>query len=466
MTLFLIATLGLYADTIALESLIVEATMTTQIVKDVSGEDIKSADLADALAKHSPSVSLVRRSGIANDIRIRGQKKDNINISIDGAKVHGACPNRMDPPISHVLTNNIDYIEINEGPFSVEDFGVLSADVKIHTLKPKKEFEGELNLGLGDFGYRKSTLSMSGGIGDFRILFSASTETGKQYKDGNGDDFVGQIANNIANGIVSPMAQYQDEYKSMNSFSKKTIMTKIFWDISDTQVLKLGYTQNNSDKILYPSSKMDALYDDSTIYTLDYTISDLSKYSKALTVQAYHSAVEHPMSTKYRNMGARDFMTHKLSTQTQGLKIKNRFDSDAHQFTIGIDASTRNWDGGYYQNSNPFPQAKFHSIWDVDTENIAVFIEDKMTYDMFSIDWGMRYDMTEIHSANPTQNGNNYDILNGYVLAKYKATDTMEYFIGLGKSSRVPDAKELYWIGKLMSLVHLIWKVRLTMNWI
>lgn len=54
-------------------------------------------------------------------------------MTIDGAKVFGACPNRMDPAISHILTNNIDYIEVIEGPYNVEESGVLSADVKVHT---------------------------------------------------------------------------------------------------------------------------------------------------------------------------------------------------------------------------------------------------------------------------------------------------------------------------------------------
>ena len=81
-------------------------------LSDVSGEEVKSADLAEALAKKVPAVSLVRRSGIANDIILRGQKKDNINILVDDAKVYGACPNRMDPPTSHILTNTIDGIEI------------------------------------------------------------------------------------------------------------------------------------------------------------------------------------------------------------------------------------------------------------------------------------------------------------------------------------------------------------------
>src|SRR5210317_1923776 len=87
---------------------IIEVESTT--LNDVSGEEVKSADLAEALSRNVPSVSLVRRSGISNDIILRGQKKDNINILIDDAKVYGACPNRMDPPTSHVLTNTIDSI--------------------------------------------------------------------------------------------------------------------------------------------------------------------------------------------------------------------------------------------------------------------------------------------------------------------------------------------------------------------
>jgi len=85
-------------------------------LSDVSGEEVKSADLADALSKQLPSISIVRRSGIANNLILRGQKKENINITIDNSKVYGACPNRMKPPTPHILTNNIDRIKIIEGP--------------------------------------------------------------------------------------------------------------------------------------------------------------------------------------------------------------------------------------------------------------------------------------------------------------------------------------------------------------
>ncbi len=429
-----------------LESITVETSIETEVIKDVSGEDIKSADLGEALFKQSPSVSLVRRSAIANDIRIRGQRKDDISVTIDGAKIHGACPNRMDPPISHVLTNNVDFIEINEGPFNVEEFGVLSADVKVHTLKPTEEFKGELNLGAGSFGYKKGAFSLSGGTDTVKFLISGSEETSEQYEDGNGDDFAGQIQREITAGTVPVLTQYTN--KNMDAYTKQTLMAKLFWNITDNQELRFSYTANRSDNILYPSSKMDAISDDSNIYNIEYIAKNWGAYSKELSIQAYHSDVEHPMSTLYRDSGATTYMTHTLTTEVQGVKIKNSFDVSNHTITMGMDYSVRNWDGGYYKNDVPIPAMNFNSIHDVDTTNTAIFLSDSINMDKLTLNMGLRYDMTDVTSASttPIQQSNNYDDINGYILAKYQATDSIKYFAGIGKSTRVPDAKELYWM--------------------
>ena len=449
--LSLACSLWINAAEVELETIQVGTKVDTEVIKDVNGEDIKSADLAEALFKQSPSVALSRRSGIANDIVVRAQRKDNINVTIDGAKVHGACPNRMDPPISHILTNNVDYIEINEGPFNVEDFGSLSADVKIHTIKPTEEFEGEVNLGFGSWGYKKGSFALSGGITDnVRVLLTGSMEEGEQYEDGDGNDFVGQIQREIDAGNVMMGAQYQPTYQNMDAYSKKTLMGKLFWDITDNQELRLSYTANRSDDVLYPSTPMDALYDDSDIFNVEYIAKDLGAYSKELNIQFYHSEVDHPMSNMYRNSslnnpmmpGMPNEITHALTSTMQGAKISNRFEIDNHNFTAGLDYSKRNWDGEFYRNG----MYLMTSINDVDTENFALFLKDKITMDKFVLDLGLRYDDTEITSENPMQPKNDYNELNGYVLGTYNSDENTKYFAGFGKSSRVPDARELYLI--------------------
>lgn len=466
--LSLACSLWMNAAEVELETIHIDTKVDTEVIKDVSGEDIKSADLAEALFKQSPSVALSRRSGIANDIVVRGQRKDNIAVTIDGAKVHGACPNRMDPPVSHILTNNVDYIEINEGPFNVEDFGALSADVKIHTIKPSEEFEGEVNLGMGSWGYQKGSLSISGAIAEnVRFLIAGSTEKSEQYQDGDGNDFAEQtdnyIADNVFEGPMLTMQQmmynnmlngtaYQDKYRDMDAYSKKTVMAKLFWDITDDQELRLSYTGNRSDDVLYPSTPMDALYDDSDIYNVEYIAKDMGSYSKEFKLQFYQSEVDHPMSNMYRvsSVDGNPMMmgdqpnekTHALTTKMQGAKLSNRFDMGNHTITAGLDYSLRNWDGRFYTNGTP----ALKSINDVDTENYAFFLKDKIKMDKFVLDLGLRYDATKMTSEYPDtlQPDNDYDELNGYILGTYNANENTKYYVGFGKSSRVPDARELY----------------------
>ncbi len=74
---------SLYASEIQLSPIDVEATVIT----DVSHNAQVSADLSQALTESVPSIDLSRRSGIANDVHIRGQKRDNITVEVDGLSV-------------------------------------------------------------------------------------------------------------------------------------------------------------------------------------------------------------------------------------------------------------------------------------------------------------------------------------------------------------------------------------------
>ncbi len=427
-----------------LPTITIEATR----LSDVSGEEVKSADLAESLTKNLSSVSLVRRSGIANDILLRGQKKDNINILIDNAKIYGACPNRMDPPTSHVLTNLIESIDVIKGPYDVQNFGTLSGAVEIHTQKPSKEFKGEISANVGSWDYRKLSATFSGGSERARYLLSMSNESSAQYEDGDGHDFYEQIENLN----TDPNFQYKDIYRNIDAYEKKTLMGKFFLDVTDNQEMRLSYTVNRSDDILYPSSQMDALYDDSNILNIEYTFSNLGKYSKSLDIQYYSSDVEHPMSTFYRNSSGPDSANEKISMLTsdiQGIKIKDTFDlSDSAELTLGVDASTRNWDGEYLGEGMQSPVTGAYSIPDVDTENKAIFAEINKHYTDASIKAGVRYDDTSIiPNAASSLPDNDYSSFSANIMATIQGSETSKYFIGLGKASRVPDARELYFTG-------------------
>jgi len=445
--LSLVTIMSLHTEEI-LDDIIITEEGSTQTVKNISGEELKSADLAEALHKNVPSISLIRRSGIANDIVLRGQKRDNINVTIDGAKICGACINRMDPPTSHVVTHAISDVIVQEGPFDVEEFGSLSGSIKVSTRKPTQEVHGDLSLNGGSFNYKKASGTISGGSDKVRVLFTASTENGEQYEDGDGDNFAEQLTNYTAStaSVMDDKFKYSNENKNRDAFKKNMYMGKVFLDFTQDQELQLSYTANRSENILYPSSKMDALYDDSDIFNLQYSLRNLGDYSKELNIQAYNSKVEHPMDTQYRNAGQLNYMTHFLTTDMKGLKVKNSLDAFGQNISYGIDGSRRNWDGQYNKTnvaSGVITNMR-KSIDDVDTKNMGLFLKSKKSLGTFDVEMGARYDDTSIETASTTNKNNNYSALSANIFANYHTNDSTKYFIGIGKSSRVPDARELY----------------------
>lgn len=445
----LVASTLLMAETGVLDAITVEAETFTKEVKDINGEELKSADLADALSRNSSSITLIRGSAVANDIILRGQKRDNINILMDDAKIYGGCSNRMDPAITHINSDNIENVKIVEGPYDVEHFGTLSGLVVAETKKPTKELSGEVNVGAGSYGYQKAAASASGGNDYVRVLLSASTEESDQYKDGNGHTLAEQL--NIASTVAGNTAiRYQDPNRE--AYTKKTFMGKVFINPVENQELRLGYTLNRSDNVLYPSRMMDADYDDSDIYTFGYSLYDLGTFSKELSLEAYKSEVEHPMSTKYRNSGAISYTTVKMFSDIEGATLKNKMNLAGGELSYGVDTSKRNWDGERYVTTVATGARVYTDLTtmpDVDTTNKALFSKYTTDVGHFNVQAGMRYDDTTIKAHRTGQSlvtryESDYEALSANTIVTYKANDNVDYFIGFGKASRVPDARELY----------------------
>ena len=442
---FVVATALNANEATTLNEITIVEKSNSKLIKDINSEELKSADLAEALTKNSANISVVRRNGIANDIILRGQKKDNINILIDNAKIYGACQNRMDPPTSHVVTNNIKSVKIIEGPYDVENFGTLSGLVKVETKDPKDGFHGELNLNAGSFNYKKASATIEGGNDKVKALISASTEESKAYKDGNGDNFLEQQRKR---GVL-PITQYKDG--NIDAFEKKSVLTKLQFNITDDQDLRLSYTANRSDGILYPAGPMDADYDDSDIYTLGYTIRDLGAFSKQLDLDYYYSKVDHPMSTNLRNNGQITSMTNHLKTSIWGTTLKNSLEVAESLVTFGIDTSVRNWKGQMYttNRSNGIQTMKEFDrrMYSTDTTNKAIFTKVEKSIGNLDLEAGIRYDNTDIETQRPNIDDKKYNSLNGYIFTAYNFDEQSKVFAGIGKSSRVPDARELYQLG-------------------
>ena len=443
--LSLFAASVLCAEDVELSAIEVDAS----VINDVAQNAKVSADLSEVLEKEIPSIDMSRRSGIANDIFIRGHKRDNISVSLDGVKVYGACPNRMDPPVSHVLSNNIQSIEVIEGPYDVTEYGNLGGGVKIKTLAPKKGWHGNVSFGGGSWNYKKLSAMGTGGDDFIRVLVAASHEESDQYEDGNGDTLAQQVDNK-----ADAKYRYAPLYHDMQAYKKRSVMTKVALNPKENQELRLEYTANRSYDVLYPNSPMDALYDFSDIYNIEYEIKKIAPWYKSATLQYYVTKVDHPMANYYRRSSMMMQTLNHMYSKMEALKLKNKLLFGNVKTEFGLESGKRNWDGEYTIKMGSMPARKSKSIDDVDTKNYSAYLKLEKQIDEWKLSAGARYDRSEVRpNSDVTLPDNDYNSFGANLFVKYAMDEENEIFFGVGQTQRVPDARELYFKGKDGTLV-------------
>jgi len=130
----------------------------------------------------------------------------------------------------------------------------------------------------------------------------------------------------------------------------------------------------------------------------------------------------------------------------------------SNAITVGLDTSTRNWDGQYFKDvegdylrfpaTSPTAGDIKRSIHDGESVNKAIFVKTSTAYKNVDIDAGIRYDDTSVENGGTAQN-NDYSALSANIFATFNMGNELRYFAGVGKSSRVPDPRELYFMSSM-----------------
>ncbi|MDP2850960.1 MAG: TonB-dependent receptor [Sulfuricurvum sp.] len=444
--LSLAAVAALATEPVTIQKITVEASAPKADGKNIVADEMvkfsRQSDLGEMLSGSLPEITHVRTSAIGNDIVLRGFKKDNINVTIDDAKICGACPNRMDPPAMHVSSSQIAEVEVQEGPFDVTQFGSLGGAINVVTKDPSKGLHTEVSATLGSYDYRKISTTVEGGNDVVQALIGYSRETSGQYKDGDGKTLTQQ-----ADNASMAVQRYSTAHKNDDAYERENFWAKIVGNISDNQKLTLSYFGDRADNVLYPRYGMDALKDDTDMFKAKYQLFALGEYSDELSIEAYHSKVEHDMGNDFRA-----FMASSVSlvdATIKGVRAENTASIAETEITFGLDLSKRNWNGTKGTRANPYTIIQ---LPDADTENIGVYAKALKTLGSLDLSGGLRYDDTTIDADQSltgmsTTKDRDYTNVSANVLGRYHYSANGNFFVGAGQSSRVPDARELYFAG-------------------
>lgn len=153
-------------------------------------QPVPASDGADYL-KTVPGFSAIRNGGTNGDPVLRGMSGSRLNILSNDGSLIGACPSRMDNPLSYIAPETYDRLTVIKGPQSVRwGAGASAGTVRFERDMPRFDAPGmELQASaLGGSNNRNDQmLDASFGSRPGYVRVNGNRSESGDYHDGNGD---------------------------------------------------------------------------------------------------------------------------------------------------------------------------------------------------------------------------------------------------------------------------------------
>lgn len=414
-------------------------------------------DAGEAL-KAVPGVSIIRKGGYANDLVLRGFTKDRLNLTIDGQKVHGACSNRMDPPILQVDPSEIEALELVKGPFDVRNPGSMGGLVRLRTKDPKEGTHGSLKLGAASFDHQDVAGSLSHGGEKISGLVGGAFRQGDPYKTGGGDRITEIYDDTDPN-------RYLDSAKRDKAFEANNLWSKIILKPQDGHKVGLSVSRQHASDVIYPYLIMDATKDETLRAALNYDWDFQEEENVLPGLTKLHFAIhwddaDHDMDNDKRaNMMD---MESEADSSTASARFHAEFAALGGTLTSGVDYMERDWDITTRMQMMMNPVITQNMIPDTTQENVGLFLdfERDLPYDL-TLNTGLRVDYSETEAGEEPTGAPGMGVsyndywsgsddksddteVSGNIRLTWEASDQYLLFAGLGRGVRMPDALERY----------------------
>lgn len=355
---------------------------------EVGGKEITKQiprDIGDFIRNFSNS-SAIKKGGYALDPVMRGVKYDQINVQIDnGVKIEPACPNRMDPPTSHVQAEELEKVEILKGPYALR-YGPNFGGVLNFVMAKPERFEGFTVVGRVESGYESNwngkfgRLTVSGGqkLFDFRI--SGGVKDYKNYKDGAGNEV-------------------------QSSFKIKDWSGKFGFNPVENHRFQISIREVYARDVLYPALPMDGRKDDSRVISLDYLGKNMNGLINSVNLKAYYSKVYHLMDNAFKPTIAMVDAATDANTKTYGGRSEIGLIVGENVLFVGFDYSRIEKDGFRTRKMKTGPMAGktfIDTVWQNSyVSNLGVFSELRTGLEGFNIMLSARYDINYAGAITP-----------------------------------------------------------------
>jgi len=263
----------------ALDTIVISADAPLPVPDEASVSEeettIPRADLSELLREIS-GVSAGRMSGHGLDPIIRGQREHQLDVSLDGAAIANACPNRMDPPTSFGNLAGYDEVVVTRGVTTLTQGaggsgGRIELNRNTFERAARTGIQSRFGFGASDNGLSDQSSAdvlLSNGHAYARAI--GTIANGDNYEDGSGDEVP-------------------------SSYKQRSGAIVGGYRVSDHTGIEVSVDRNRMLDTRYAGAGMDSVYDNATIYRLDGRLGELDGPVDAVRLEVSRANVDHLM---------------------------------------------------------------------------------------------------------------------------------------------------------------------------
>ncbi len=235
----------------------------------------KAATTEDILGRF-PELSLVRRGSYGMEPTIRSFNSSQVNLLIDGMRIHGACTDKMDPASIYIEPINLNSIEVNTGGRDFLNGSSIGGNINMKLAEANCHEQPVLN-GAVNSGFHSAantfyqSLSVDYAGSRWGLRASGTYRKSGDYRDGSGK-------------TVS-FSQYEKVNYSING---KLVL-------SDRSYLKIDLLADDGWNMGYAALPMDVGYANARIGAVSVIKEDPSARWEKLEAKLYANKIKHFM---------------------------------------------------------------------------------------------------------------------------------------------------------------------------
>lgn len=304
-------------DTFELEEVSVSANLPLDDKDVVNFYRTNQFSTIDNINARLDGMSLIKRGAYALEPQLNGFSGGQLNVTIDGMKMFGACTDKMDPITSYIEPTNLKNISVNQGTNGSHNGCNIGGSVDMTLSEPNEKSARPLYSSLG-FGYE----SVSRGR---NILFSSGYTKKKWAFE--------------IDGVYRKNENYRDGNNKVIPFShfeKSNIHSVVKYSPSETSSFKADVLYDVARNVGYPALPMDVSLARAALFALEYQRNGKTQ----LKGKVYFNTIRHVMDDSHR-----DSLYLLKSNQT------NKSDSVYMRMDMPGKSSTL---GAYFQGTIPW----------------------------------------------------------------------------------------------------------------